>query len=159
MSESGLHSNGLSLGRTLFGEDKSALETYDPRRGARPIDVLLTPTRIYVRTILSLIERVKVKGIAHITGGGFIENIPRIFPKGLGIAIDTESYPLPRVFKALGELAGIEKRKMYNTFNMGIGLVLAVDPAIAADVVKAAEKLGDKAYGIGKVTGNEGVEL
>ena len=77
----------------------------------------------------------------------------------MGISVDVNSYPVPNVFKALGELAGIEKRKMYNTFNMGIGLVLAVDPSIARDVVKAAEELGEKAYVIGKVTDKEGVEL
>ena len=81
IKSSGIHSNGYSLVRKLFGEDKAQLEKFDSRLGARPIDVLLTPTRIYVRSILSLIEKVEVKGIAHITGGGFIENIPRIFPQ------------------------------------------------------------------------------
>ena len=161
IASSGIHSNGYSLVRRLFGDSANShdLDRYDDRLKDNVLNVLLTPTKIYVKSVLALISEVKVKGIAHITGGGFIENIPRIIPKGLGIAIDTESYPLPRVFKALGELAGIEKRKMYNTFNMGIGLVLAVDPAIAADVVKAAEELGEKAYVIGKVTGKEGVEL
>lgn len=159
LASSGLHSNGYSLVRKLFGEDEKSLRTYNETLGCTPAEVVLTPTKIYVKTVLSLIEQFPVKGIAHITGGGFIENIPRIIPKGMGISIDVNSYPVPNVFKALGELAGIEKRKMYNTFNMGIGLVLAVDPAIAADVVKACEELGEKAYVIGKVTDKEGVEL
>ena len=145
--------------RKLFGEDEKSLRTYNETLGCTPAEVVLTPTKIYVKTVLSLIEQFPVKGIAHITGGGFIENIPRIIPKGMGISIDVNSYPVPNVFKALGELAGIEKRKMYNTFNMGIGLVLAVDPAIAGGVVKACEELGEKAYVIGKVTDKEGVEL
>ena len=159
LASSGLHSNGYSLVRKLFGEDEKSLRTYNETLGCTPAEVVLTPTKIYVKTVLSLIEKFDIKGIAHITGGGFIENIPRIIPKGMGIAIDVNSYPLPNVFKALGELAGIEKRKMYNTFNMGIGLVLAVDPAIAGCVVKACEELGEKAYVIGKVTDKEGVEL
>ena len=159
LASSGLHSNGYSLVRKLFGEDEKSLRTYNETLGCTPAEVVLTPTKIYVKTVLNLIERFPIKGIAHITGGGFIENIPRIIPKGMGISVDVDSYPVPNVFKALGELAGIEKRKMYNTFNMGIGLVLAVDPSIARDVVKAAEELGEKAYVIGKVTNKEGVEL
>ena len=120
---------------------------------------MLAPTTIDVKTVINRRGRFPIKGIALITGGGFIENIPRIIPKGMGISVDVDSYPVPNVFKALGELAGIEKRKMYNTFNMGIGLVLAVDPSIAQEVVKAAEELGEKAYVIGKVTNKEGVEL
>ena len=159
LASSGLHSNGYSLVRKLFGEDEKSLRTYNETLGCTPAEVVLTPTKIYVKTVLNLIERFPIKGIAHITGGGFIENIPRIIPKGMGISVDVNSYPVPNVFKALGELAGIEKRKMYNTFNMGIGLVLAVDPSIAQEVVKAAEELGEKAYVIGKVTDKEGVEL
>ena len=159
LASSGLHSNGYSLVRKLFGEDEKSLRTYNETLGCTPAEVVLTPTKIYVKMVLNLIERFPIKGIAHITGGGFIENIPRIIPRGMGISVDVDSYPVPNVFKALGELAGIEKRKMYNTFNMGIGLVLAVDPSIAQEVVKAAEELGEKAYVIGKVTDKEGVEL
>ncbi len=159
VASSGIHSNGYSLVRKLFGEDREALAKYNATLGCAPQDIVLTPTKIYVKTVLSLIEKFEIKGIAHITGGGFIENIPRIIPKGLGIAIDRDSYPLPKVFKALQELAGIEDRKMYNTFNMGIGLVLAVDPSIASDVVKELDSLGESAYVIGEVTDREGVEL
>lgn len=126
LKSSGVHSNGYSLVRKLFGEDKAQLERYEPRLGARPIDVLLRPTRIYVRSVLNLIEKVKVKGIAHITGGGFIENIPRIFPKGVGCEVWLRSYEVPPVFKLMQEKAGISDEQIYNTFNMGIGMVVCV---------------------------------
>ena len=121
--------------------------------------MVLTPTKIYLKTILSLIEKCEIKGIAHITGGGFIENIPRIIPAGLGIKIDRSSYPLPKIFKALQEIAGIDDRKMCNTFNMGIGMVLAVDPSNADVVLEELKNLGEQAYVIGEVTDKEGVEL
>ena len=159
LASSGVHSNGYSLVRKLFGEDKKSLETYNETLGCTPADVVLTPTRLYVNTILSIIEKYNIKGIAHITGGGFIENIPRIIPKGLGVSIDRNSYELPKLFKALQEIAGISDEKMYNTFNMGIGMVLAVDPSIAESVRAEAERLGEKAYIIGEVVEGEGVRL
>lgn len=159
ITSSGIHSNGYSLVRKLFGEDKESLNKYNETLGCTPAELVLTPTKIYVKTILSLIEKFEIKGIAHITGGGFIENIPRIIPKGLGITIDRSSYPLPKIFKALQEIAGIDDRKMCNTFNMGIGMVLAVDPSIAEDVVKELKTLGEDSYIIGEVTDKEGVEL
>ena len=160
LKSSGVHSNGYSLVRKLWGEDIADLEKFDAELGAKPIDVLLTPTKIYVKTILSLIEKFEIKGIAHITGGGFIENVPRIIPSGMGVKIDRNSYPLPRIFKALQEIAGIDDRKMCNTFNMGIGMVLAVDKSIAGAVVDELRALGEEAYVIGEVTDKEGqVEL
>lgn len=158
LASSGIHSNGYSLVRKLFGEDVEGLKKFDEELG-NTAEVLLTPTRIYVKTVLSLIEKFDVKGIAHITGGGFIENIPRIIPKGMGVKIDTESYEVPAVFKVMARLSGADKRSLYNTFNMGIGMVLAVDKSIADDVVKQANALGEKAYIIGCVTDKEGVEL
>ena len=158
LASSGIHSNGYSLVRKLFGEDVEGLKKFDNELG-NTAEVLLTPTRIYVKTVLSLIEKFDIKGIAHITGGGFIENIPRIIPKGMGVKIDTESYEVPAVFKVMARLSGAEKRSLYNTFNMGIGMVLAVDKSIADEVVKAANALGEKAYIIGCVTDKEGVEL
>ena len=101
---SGIHSNGFSLVRQLFPAEKEYLTRFDEELGCRPAEVLLTPTRIYVKTVLSLIEKVKVKGIAHITGGGFIENIPRIIPKNLGIKINTSSYEIPTIFRVLQKL-------------------------------------------------------
>lgn len=159
IASSGIHSNGFSLVRKLFGEDKKSLNTFNATLGCTPADIVLTPTKIYVKTILSLIEKFEIKGIAHITGGGFIENIPRIIPKGLGVSLDRTSYPLPKVFKALQEIAQIDDTKMCNTFNMGIGMVLAVDPSIANAVVAELEALGEKAWVIGKVVDKEGIEI
>lgn len=160
IASSGIHSNGYSLVRKLFGEDKESLMKYNETLGCTPAELVLTPTKIYVKTILALIEKYEIKGIAHITGGGFIENIPRIIPKGMGIRIDRKSYPLPKIFKALQEIAGIDDRKMCNTFNMGIGMVLAVDPSIKDAVVKELKALGEEAYVIGEVTDKDGeVEL
>lgn len=160
IASSGIHSNGYSLVRKLFGEDKESLTKYNETLGCTPAELVLTPTKIYVKTILALIEKFEIKGIAHITGGGFIENIPRIIPKGMGIKIDRTSYPLPKIFKALQEIAGIDDRKMCNTFNMGIGMVLAVDPSIKDAVVKELKTLGEEAYVIGEVTDKDGeVEL
>lgn len=159
IASSGIHSNGYSLVRKLFGEDKETLTKFNQTLGCSPADIVLTPTKIYVKTILSLIEKFEIKGIAHITGGGFIENIPRILPKGLGVSIDRNSYPLPKIFTALQEIAQIDYSKMCNTFNMGIGMVLAVDPAIANDVISELKALGESAWDIGCVTDKEGVQL
>ena len=160
IASSGIHSNGYSLVRKLFGEDKESLTKYNETLGCTPAELVLTPTKIYVKTILALIKKFEIKGIAHITGGGFIENIPRIIPKGMGIKIDRTSYHLPKIFKALQEIAGIDDRKMCNTFNMGIGMVLAVDPSIKDAVVKELKALGEEAYVIGEVTDKDGeVEL
>lgn len=160
LASSGIHSNGYSLVRKLFGEDKESLMQYNETLGCTPAELVLTPTKIYVKTILSLIEKFPIKGIAHITGGGFIENVPRIIPKTMGVRIDRTSYPLPRIFRALQQIAGIDDRKMCNTFNMGIGMVLAVDPSIAGNVVDELTKLGETAYVIGEVTDRAGeVEL
>ena len=160
IASSGIHSNGYSLVRKLFGEDKASLNKFNETLGCTPAELVLTPTKIYVKTILSLIEKFEIKGIAHITGGGFIENVPRIIPSGMGVKIDRTSYPLPRIFKALQEIAGIDDRKMCNTFNMGIGMVLAVDKSIAAAVVNELKALGEEAYVIGEVTDKDGqVEL
>lgn len=159
LASSGVHSNGYSLVRKLFGEDKESLNTYNETLGCTPAEVVLTPTKLYVKTVLSIIEKFDIKGIAHITGGGFIENIPRIIPKGLGVKIDRTSYELPKLFVALQEIAGISDEKMYNTFNMGIGMVMAVSPEIQNDVVKELERLGEKAYVIGEVVEGAGVTL
>lgn len=160
IASSGIHSNGYSLVRKLFGEDKESLMKYNDTLGCTPAELVLTPTKIYVKTILALIEKFEIKGIAHITGGGFIENVPRIIPKGMGVKIDRSSYPLPKIFKALQEIAGIDDRKMCNTFNMGIGMVLAVDPSIKDAVVNELKALGEQAYVIGEVSDKDGeVEL
>lgn len=156
---SGIHSNGFSLVRQLFPAEKEYLTRFDEELGCRPADILLTPTRIYVKTVLSLIEKVKVKGIAHITGGGFIENIPRIIPKNLGIKINTSSYKIPTIFRVLQKRAGIEDRKMYNTFNMGIGMVFCVSPDAEEECLRVLKTLGEDPVSLGVVTDKAGVEF
>ncbi len=159
LASSGIHSNGFSLVRKLFGEDKAALEKMQPRLHKTLLEEVLTPTRIYVKTALELIARYQIKGIAHITGGGFIENVPRMFPKGIGCEIDINAYDRLPVFDLLKEKSGLPDSKLYNTFNMGIGLMLCVPQSEAAAVVKAAEALGEKAYILGKTVAGEGVRL
>lgn len=159
IKSSGIHSNGYSLVRKLFGEDMAQLGKVDPELGARPIDILLRPTRIYVRTILSLIKSVKVKGIAHITGGGFIENIPRIFPEGVGCEIWQRSYDVPAIFKVMQRRAGISDEQMYNTFNMGIGMVVCVSRSNEKKALSVLRALGEDCCVIGKTIKGEGVKL
>ncbi|HEY8443750.1 MAG TPA: phosphoribosylformylglycinamidine cyclo-ligase [Clostridia bacterium] len=159
LASSGIHSNGYSLVRKLFGEEKKDLEKVYPELGAPLGEALLTPTRIYVKTVLALTKRFKIKGIAHITGGGFIENIPRIFPQGIGAKIDINSFEILPIFKLLWEKSAMSKEEIFNTFNMGIGLVLCVSPDIAEQVLKSAQELGEKAYIIGSTKKGEGIEL
>lgn len=157
LASSGVHSNGFSLIRKLFGEDKAELDK--PFGDTTLGDALLTPTRIYVKTLLELNKRFRIKGAAHITGGGFIENVPRIFPAGIGCEIDLKSYPLSPLFEEIKRRSGLPDNKLCNTFNMGIGMVLCVAEKDARAVVEAAEQLGEKAYIIGKNTDKEGVAL
>ncbi len=160
IKSSGIHSNGYSLVRKLFGDsDKAEMEKYDDRLGGTLAEVLLTPTKIYVRSILSLIEKVPVKGIAHITGGGFIENIPRIFPEGIGCEIDKHSYEVPAVFRVMQEKAGISDEQIYNTFNMGIGMVVCVSPENAAAAKKSLEESGEEVVLLGRTVSGKGVTL
>ena len=159
LKSSGIHSNGFSLVRKLFGENKSELESFEPRLGKTVLEEVLTPTRIYVQTALSLLKEYPVKGIAHITGGGFIENVPRMFPRGIGCEIDINAYDRLPVFDMLKEKSELSDSKLYNTFNMGIGMVLCVPQDAAADVVSAANALGENAYVIGKTVAGEGVKL
>lgn len=160
LASSGIHSNGFSLVRRLFGENPSDLTRYSAELKKSVGEEVLTPTRIYVRTVLELIKNYQIKGIAHITGGGFIENIPRMLPKGLKAKINTGSYEVLPVFNVLARLSGLEQAQLYNTFNMGVGMVLAVEPGQAESIAEAAAGLGEKAYIIGEVVqGEGGVEL
>lgn len=159
LASSGVHSNGFSLVRRLCTTDKETLLKYSPELGAGLGETLLTPTRIYVRPVLELIKKYEIKGIAHITGGGFIENIPRILPEGLGVRISLGSWESLPVFDMLARLSGLETQQLYNTFNMGIGMVMAVEPAVADSVTAKAKELGEKAYIIGEVIQGEGVKL
>ena len=159
LKSSGVHSNGYSLVRKLWGEDVADLQKYDAELGAKPIDVLLTPTKIYVNSILELIKSVPVKGIAHITGGGFIENIPRIFPEGIGCRIDTKSYEVPAVFKIMQKRARLSKQEIYNTFNMGIGMVVCVGRRDAEKAIAQLESTGESCVILGKTCKGSGVIL
>lgn len=159
IKSSGIHSNGYSLVRKLFGEDIEELSKYDAELDAKPIDVLLTPTKIYVKSILSLVEKVKVKGIAHITGGGFIENIPRIFPEGIGCVVNTKSYELPKVFQVMQKRSGLKKEQLYNTFNMGIGMVVCVAKRDVEATIAQLESTGEECVVLGKTMKGSGVKL
>lgn len=160
LASSGLHSNGFSLVRKLLNLSEDKMQKKIESLGTTLGEELLTPTRIYVKTILQLIKQFQIKGISNITGGGFIENIPRMIPEGLRVKINLGTWPVLPIFTLLQSLGDISVSSIYNTFNMGIGMVMAVDPQIAGDVVKALEVLGEKAYIIGEVIkGEAGVDL
>ncbi len=159
LASSGIHSNGFSLVRKLVGMDEKKLSLYIDAFGRTMGQELLSPTRIYVKTLLNLMKQYEIKGAAHITGGGFIENIPRILPHGLGVKIELGSWEMLPVFDMLVSEAKLETRDAYNTFNMGIGMVLAVKKELASEVAYAARSLGEQSYVIGSVVKGEGVEL
>ncbi|MGI6213802.1 MAG: phosphoribosylformylglycinamidine cyclo-ligase [Christensenellales bacterium] len=159
LASSGAHSNGYSLLRKLFGVKKETLLQYNGELGDTLGNILLTPTQIYVKGILALIEKINVKGLSHITGGGFIENIPRMLPKGLCANIDTSSFPVPTLFGLVQKLSGLGKEQMFNTFNMGIGMVVAVPPQDAQKACALLEEQKEKAYIIGRIEQGEGVRL
>ena len=158
LASSGVHSNGFSLVRRIFAiENREVLEkTYEELDGRRLGDVLLTPTRIYVHAMKAIREAgARVKGCSHITGGGFFENIPRMLPNGTVAQIQKDSYPIPAIFGLMQKTGEIDEHVMYNTFNMGIGLCLAVDPADQDLVLAAAKSAGDQGYVIGRVIAAE----
>ena len=161
IASTGVHSNGFSLVRKVFQMDKETLDTYHEELGKTLGEALLAPTRIYVKALRSVKESgVTIKGCSHITGGGFYENIPRMLPDGAKAVVKKDSYEVPAIFKMLAREGKIEEQMMYNTFNMGIGMVLAVDPADVEKTLAALEKTGDKAYVIGEIADVEkGVEL
>ncbi len=153
LASSGVHSNGYSLVRKIFNQKD--LGEYVPELKSTIGEALLEPTKIYVKTILSLIDKVEIKGVAHITGGGFIENIPRIVPDGLCAKVDLSSFDEPYIFTLLRERGGLDKAEMYNIFNMGLGMVLAVSKDTADAALKIAGQAGEKAYIIGEATEDE----
>ena len=151
VASSGVHSNGFSLVRRVFEVNEENLKTYYPSLGTTLGDTLLTPTKIYVRTMKEIRDAgVTVKGCSHITGGGFYENIPRMLPDGIVARIEKDSYPVPPIFPLLQKTGEIGETMMYNTFNMGIGLCLAVSAEDADKTVRAVEAAGEKAYVIGQ---------
>ncbi|WP_026486227.1 phosphoribosylformylglycinamidine cyclo-ligase [Caldanaerobius polysaccharolyticus] len=161
LPSSGLHSNGYTLVRhVLFNLNRYSVYDYIPELGTTLGEELIRPTRIYVK-ILKMIRSMnyEIKGMAHITGGGFIDNIPRMIPEGLGVKIFKSSYAVPPVFEFVKKLGDIPYEEMYRTFNMGIGMVLAVAPDKADDLIKALKSKGEDAYMIGVVTDRKGVEI
>ena len=161
IASSGVHSNGFSLVRSVFKITEEALNTYYDALGKTLGEALLAPTKIYVKTLKEIKNAgVKIKGCSHITGGGFYENVPRMLHDGVHAVIEKNSYEVPAIFKMLQNDGEIEEKMMYNTFNMGIGMVLAVDPADADKVLAAVAKAGETGYVIGRVeAGEKGVTV
>ena len=161
IASTGVHSNGFSLVRKVFPMEREVLDTYHDALGKTLGEALLAPTRIYVKALRSVKEAgVRIKGCSHITGGGFYENIPRMLPDGVKAVVKKDSYKIPEIFRMLAKEGSIEEQMMYNTFNMGIGMVLAVDPADVDATLAALAKTGDQAWLIGEVAdGEKGVEL
>ena len=154
---SGIHSNGFSLVRKLFFEKyKYRVDQHIEELGTSLGEVLLTPTRIYVKMVENLVSKFKIKGIAHITGGGFIENIPRTIPAGFKAVIETKSYQVPPIFRLMQRLGNIEDKEMYNTFNMGIGLVLVVGKKDAESVMTELLANDEKPVLLGSIVKGEG---
>lgn len=158
IASSGVHSNGFSLVRKVFNVNEQNLKTFYPELGTSLGDALLKPTRIYVKPVLDVISKITVKSISHITGGGFYENIPRALPDGITAKIDKNSYEVPAIFKLLQNTGNISEHDMYNTFNMGIGMMMVVDKADAAKAVEILKANGENAFVIGEtIAGDEGV--
>lgn len=161
MASSGVHSNGYSLVRKVFDMTKEGLNTYYDELGKTLGEELMTPTKIYVKALKSIKDSgIVIKACSHITGGGFYENIPRMLPEGIGAVIKKDSYEIPAIFKLLAEKGGVEEKVMYNTYNMGIGMVLAVDPLDAEEAMEAIRQAGEIPYVIGRTEfGEKGVTL
>ncbi|MGG1678997.1 phosphoribosylformylglycinamidine cyclo-ligase [Neobacillus sp. NRS-1170] len=157
LPSSGIHSNGYSLVRKVFN-NWSLIEFVD-ELGCTLGEELLKPTKIYVKPILSALEKFNLKGMAHITGGGFIENIPRMLPAGLGAELDEKRWQIPNIFKLISEVGQIDYKEMYNIFNMGIGMVVAVDQDDAGELLEYFRQCGETAYEIGVVTDQEGIAI
>ena len=152
IASSGVHSNGFSLIRKVFEVTKESLNTYYDELGATLGETLLTPTRIYVKALKAVKDAgVTIKGCSHITGGGFYENIPRMLPEGVTAVVHKDSYPIPPIFHLLQSKGGLEEKMMYNTYNMGLGMILAVDSADADKTLDALKAAGEAAYVIGEV--------
>ena len=160
IASSGVHSNGFSLVRKIVADAGLSLNEAVPEFGGRILgDVLLTPTKIYVKQVLDVIRNCDVHGISHITGGGFDENIPRVLQPGQGLEIVEGSWEILPVFRMLEKWGGVPHREMFNIFNMGIGMVVVLDASQAEKAIKILEGYGEKASVIGKVTSQEGVNI
>lgn len=161
IASTGVHSNGFSLVRKVFTMNEETLNRYVPELGATLGETLLTPTRIYVKAMKAVKDAgVKVKGCSHITGGGFYENIPRMLPEGARAVVKLDSFEILPIFKLLQKTGNIADEMMFNTYNMGLGMVLAVDPADVDKTMEALKTAGEKAYVVGNiVAGDKGVDL
>ena len=161
MASSGVHSNGFSLVRKIFRMTEQTLRTYVDELGTTLGEALLAPTRIYVKALRSIKDSgVTVKACSHITGGGFYENIPRMLPEGAHAMVKKDSYEVPAIFKLLQKKGEIAEEMMYNTYNMGLGMVLAVDAADVDKVMEAVRKAGETPYQVGYIqTGEKGVTV
>lgn len=161
ISSSGVHSNGFSLVRKVFDMSAESLNTYYDELGKTLGEALLAPTKIYVKALRAVKESGGViKGCSHITGGGFYENIPRMLPEGIRAMVRKDSYPIPPIFGLLQKTGNIEEQMMYNTYNMGIGMMLAVAPEDAEKTIEALKKAGEDAYVVGQTeAGEKGVTL
>lgn len=160
VASTGVHSNGFSLVRKIVADNNLQWNERYPETGAATLgEMLLTPTKIYVKQIHKVLDKVDVHGIAHITGGGFDENIPRILHPGLGIEIEEGSWEILPVFRLLEKYGGIPHREMFNIFNMGIGMVLAIDEKDAPKAIEILRNHGEKASVIGRITDKPGVEI
>ncbi len=161
MASTGVHSNGSSLVRKIFKMDKETLNTYHEELGKTLGEALLAPTRIYVKALKNVKEAgFRVKACSHITGGGFYENVPRMLPEGKHAVIKKDSYEVPAIFKMMEREGNVEEHMMYNTYNMGIGMIVAVDPADVEKTMEAMRAAGDTPYVIGEIKdGEKGVTL
>ena len=161
MASSGVHSNGFSLVRKVFSMDKKTLDTYHEELGTTLGEALIAPTKIYVKALRSIKDAgVRIKACSHITGGGFYENIPRMLPEGKRAVVEKNSYEIPAIFKMLAREGEIAEQMMYNTYNMGLGMILAVDPADVDKTMEAVKAAGETPYVVGKIEdGEKGVTL
>ena len=161
IASSGIHSNGYSLVRKVFPMEKEALNEYREELGKTLGEALITPTKIYVKALKAVKEAgITIKGCSHITGGGFYENIPRMLPEGARAVVKKDSYEVPAIFRLLAKEGNIAEEMMYNTYNMGIGMMLALDPKDAEKAIEALKAVGEEAYVVGSVeAGEKGVTL
>ena len=156
LPSSGVHSNGFSLVRKIFDVENRDMKKPLPELGGKSLgETLLTPTRIYVKQVLSLMEHVRVKSVAHITGGGFYENMPRSMPKGLSVRIKRSDVRVLPIFDLIAKEGGIAERDMFNTFNMGVGMIVTVSPKDAGTALSVLRDSGEDAYVIGEVTASD----
>ena len=161
IASSGVHSNGFSLVRKVFDMTRENLDTYYDELGKTLGEVLLAPTKIYVKALKAVRdENIKIKACSHITGGGFYENIPRMLIEGTKAVVRKDSYEIPAIFKLLAKTGDIKEEMMYNTFNMGLGMLIAVDKSDVSKTLEALKALGESAYEIGYIEkGTKGIEL